>query len=160
MGFRLLPVSPQHAQYGPLPTFLMPYIWWLQELGKQNEWVSETIFSVLLVSFLVWTFSPFVAPKKRFYTAVLYARLLLVLVSEYPLSLLHRACAGVKLLRQRICSYTYLRCAVCQSLRIVSFLVTQLPAPNYHCRLGQPTAVRKPALHWYDHFVVDVARQV
>jgi hypothetical protein len=32
--------------------------------------------------------------------------------------------------------------AVCQSLRIVSFSVTQLPGPAPHCRLGTPTAHR------------------
>lgn len=59
----------------------------MQELGKSNEWVSETIFTVLFVSFLLWTFSPFVMARKRFYTVVLYARLLMVLVCE---SLLHK----------------------------------------------------------------------
>ncbi len=44
-----------------------------------NEWVSETIFNTLFVSFVVWTFSPFWTATKRFYTAVIYARLLMVL---------------------------------------------------------------------------------
>lgn len=55
----------------------------LPELGQENEWVSETIFSSMLISFVVWTFSPFWQESgKRFYTAVLYARVLMVLVSE------------------------------------------------------------------------------
>ena len=53
-----------------------------QELGKSNEWVSELIFTSLFVSFVLWTFSPFVFPKKRFYTAVLYSRILNVLVGR------------------------------------------------------------------------------
>lgn len=53
-----------------------------QELGKSNEWVSELIFTSLFVSFVLWTFSPFVFPKKRFYTAVLYSRILTALVGE------------------------------------------------------------------------------
>jgi hypothetical protein len=53
-----------------------------QELGKSNEWVSELIFTSLFVSFVLWTFSPFVFPKKRFYTAVLYSRILCVLVGK------------------------------------------------------------------------------
>lgn len=57
----------------------------LQELGKTNEWVSETIFTTLFVSFLLWSFSPFVMARKRFYTVVLYARLLMVLVCKSPL---------------------------------------------------------------------------
>lgn len=56
----------------------------LPELGQQNEWMSELIFSSMLTSFLVWTFSPFWQESgKRFYTAVLYARVLMVLVSKH-----------------------------------------------------------------------------
>ena len=55
----------------------------LQELGLKNEWVSELIFTSLFVSFMLWSFSPFVTAKKRFYTAVLFSRLLMVLVSKY-----------------------------------------------------------------------------
>lgn len=54
----------------------------LQELGKQNAWVSETIFWCLFIPFILWSFSPFVTARKRFYTAVTYARLLMVLVGE------------------------------------------------------------------------------
>lgn len=58
----------------------------MPELGQKNEWVSESIFSAMLISFLLWTFSPFWQESgKRFYTAVLYARVLMVLVSK-PLS--------------------------------------------------------------------------
>lgn len=49
--------------------------------------------------------------------------------------------------------------AACQILRIISFTVTQLPAPNYHCRLGKDTAVREMPKHWWGHVVVDVGRQ-
>ena len=58
----------------------------VQELGLANEWVSELIFTSLFVAFVLWSFSPFVFPKKRFYTAVLYARFLTALVGA-PLSL-------------------------------------------------------------------------
>lgn len=44
--------------------------------------MSETIFWCMFIPFILWTFSPFVTARKRFYTAVLYARLLMVLVSE------------------------------------------------------------------------------
>ena len=38
--------------------------------------------------------------------------------------------------------------------------MTQLPAPNYHCRGGEPTAVREmPAAGW-GHVTVDLKRQV
>ncbi|BDA48706.1 phosphatidylinositol:ceramide inositolphosphotransferase at N-terminal half [Coccomyxa sp. Obi] len=100
----------------------------LPELGKSNEWVSELIFTSLFVSFVLWTFSPFVFAKKRFYTAVLFSRLLTALV-------------------------------VCQTLRILSFTVTQLPASNYHCREGEATAIREMPDHWWGHVTVDVKRQ-
>lgn len=101
---------------------------YLPELGLRNAWVSETIFWCMFIPFILWSFSPFVTARKRFYTAVLYARLLMVLVT-------------------------------CQILRIISFTVTQLPAPNYHCRLGKDTAVREMPQHWWGHVVVDVGRQ-
>lgn len=95
----------------------------LPELGLANEWVSESIFTTLFVSFMLWTFSPFVFMRKRFYTAVIWSRLLMVLV-------------------------------VCQSLRILSFSVTQLPAPNYHCRTPEPTAIKPMPEHWWGHFYI------
>ncbi len=50
--------------------------------------------------------------------------------------------------------------AVCQALRIVTFSVTQLPGPSYHCRAGEATAVRPWPEHWTGHVVVDVGRQM
>ena len=48
--------------------------------------------------------------------------------------------------------------AVCQVLRMLSFSFTQLPGPSYHCRAGEPTAVRDWPLHWSEHLIVDVKR--
>lgn len=48
---------------------------------------------------------------------------------------------------------------VCQTLRIISFLSTQLPAPNYHCREGEPTATMAWPDHWHEHFVIDPVEQ-
>lgn len=45
-------------------------------------------------------------------------------------------------------------------LRIASFTVTQLPAPNYHCRGGEATAVREMPPRWWGHVAVDLKRQV
>ncbi len=47
----------------------------------------------------------------------------------------------------------------CQILRIISFTVTQLPAPNYHCRAGEETAIREMPESWWGHIYVDVGRQ-
>jgi sphingomyelin synthase-related protein 1 len=100
----------------------------LQELGLENAWMSESIFWCLFIPFIFWSFSPFVTARKRFYTAVIYARILMVLTT-------------------------------CQMLRIISFTVTQLPAPNYHCRAGEETAIRDMPSSWWGHIYVDVGRQ-
>ena len=178
-----------------------------QELGLRNAWVSETIFWCMFIPFIFWSFSPFVTARKRFYTAVLYARLLMVLVGEPRWACVlagwrlaagrvggalraaetrcggagarvagaasKPACAQPQPLRSlaaaaACCAPAHPRSATappvarpvaCQILRIISFTVTQLPAPNYHCRLGRDTAVRAPAEHWWNHVVVDVGRQ-
>ena len=49
--------------------------------------------------------------------------------------------------------------AACQALRIISFLSTQLPSPNYHCRTGQNTATLDWPKHWYGHIVYDPVQQ-
>jgi hypothetical protein len=55
---------------------------YVQELGLPNAWISEAIFWLIFISCTAWSFSPFVVANKRFYTAVLYARLLTVLSGE------------------------------------------------------------------------------
>lgn len=54
----------------------------LQELGPDQHWVSETVFGTAFAVFVLWTFSPFVLQRKRFYTAVMWCRLLMVLVGK------------------------------------------------------------------------------
>jgi len=99
------------------------------ELGPEKHWVSEAIFGTLFASFVIWSFTPFVLQRKRFYTVVMWSRLLMVLV-------------------------------VCQGLRIISFSVTQLPGPSFHCRAGELTATRAWPEHWTGHIIVDVSRQM
>ena len=50
--------------------------------------------------------------------------------------------------------------AVCQTLRILSFTVTTLPSPNYHCRTGRDTAVAVWPRHWWGHVAVNLKKQV
>eukprot|EP00192_Tetraselmis_astigmatica_P018091 CAMPEP_0117658656 /NCGR_PEP_ID=MMETSP0804-20121206/5978_1 /TAXON_ID=1074897 /ORGANISM="Tetraselmis astigmatica, Strain CCMP880" /LENGTH=242 /DNA_ID=CAMNT_0005465187 /DNA_START=896 /DNA_END=1624 /DNA_ORIENTATION=+ len=40
----------------------------------------------------------------------------------------------------------------------MSFSVTRLPAPNYHCRAGQATAMRAWPKHWWGHLIFDFKR--
>ncbi|KAF5838289.1 hypothetical protein DUNSADRAFT_3085 [Dunaliella salina] len=97
------------------------------ELGPDKHWVSETLFGIMFAMFVLWTFSPFVTQHKRFYTVVMWSRILMVLV-------------------------------VCQGLRIITFSVTQLPGPSFHCRAGQDMAIRPWPDHWSGHVLVDVQR--
>ncbi|MEW5306308.1 MAG: hypothetical protein WDW36_008780 [Sanguina aurantia] len=119
-----------HRMHHPQPTplhdvgFAMTMV-----LGPEMHWVSEAIFGTMFALFVVWTFSPFVLQRKRFYTAVMWSRLLMVLV-------------------------------VCQALRIITFSVTQLPGPGFHCLASSPTALKPWPAHWYGHLVIDIGKQV
>jgi hypothetical protein len=53
----------------------------VQELPASARWVSEAIFTALLLSFIAWTFTPLLA-QRSFSTAVLWTRLLTALVGE------------------------------------------------------------------------------
>ncbi len=48
---------------------------------------------------------------------------------------------------------------MCQSLRILSFTVTQLPAPNYHCRSPAVTAIKAMPEHWWGHLYIQNLKQ-
>jgi hypothetical protein len=58
----------------------------LPELGLENAYISETVFASVFVSFFLWTFHPFVFYSKRFYTVVLWSRVLVVLVVSFLIS--------------------------------------------------------------------------
>ncbi|XP_020572219.1 phosphatidylinositol:ceramide inositolphosphotransferase-like [Phalaenopsis equestris] len=53
----------------------------LPELGPNKAYVSETFFSVIFFSFVLWTFYPFIYHSKRFYTVLLWRRVLAILVT-------------------------------------------------------------------------------
>eukprot|EP00897_Mesotaenium_endlicherianum_P002805 jgi/Mesen1/2552/ME000162S01682 len=76
-----------------------------------------------------WTFHPFVFYNQRFYTVLLWVKVLCVLV-------------------------------ICQFCRILSFTATQLPGPNYHCRVGSPAATLPPPKNIQDVVVLNLSRGV
>ncbi|KAG0463793.1 hypothetical protein HPP92_019862 [Vanilla planifolia] len=53
----------------------------LPELGPDRAYVSETFFSILFFSFILWTFHPFIYHSKRFYTVLLWRRILAILAT-------------------------------------------------------------------------------
>ena len=98
----------------------------LQELGLVNEWVSELIFSSLFISFMIWSFSPFFFKRKRFYTAVLFSRLLVVLVGGALANTQAQGAGG-------------LGCAHCWSwmnLRHICLLCNQVICNTWHAFLA------------------------
>ncbi|KAI4356550.1 hypothetical protein L6164_000567 [Bauhinia variegata] len=85
----------------------------LPELGQDRAYISETLFTFIFLSFVLWTFHPFILKSKRIYTVLIWCRVLAFLVAS-------------------------------QFLRIITFYSTQLPGPNYHCRLGSKLATLPP----------------
>ncbi|PKA63127.1 Phosphatidylinositol:ceramide inositolphosphotransferase [Apostasia shenzhenica] len=53
----------------------------LPELGPNKAYVSESFFSIIFFSFILWTFHPFIFHSKRFYTVLLWRRVLAILVT-------------------------------------------------------------------------------
>lgn len=53
----------------------------LPELGPDKAYVSEALFSVIFFSFILWTFHPFIYHNKRFYTLLLWLRVLAILAT-------------------------------------------------------------------------------
>mmetsp|Transcript_15114 Transcript_15114/g.45628 ORF Transcript_15114/g.45628 Transcript_15114/m.45628 type:complete len:388 (+) Transcript_15114:311-1474(+) len=53
----------------------------LPELGEEYDWVSESLFWTLFISFLLFSFTPFVSRQPRFFTVVLFSRFLCILVT-------------------------------------------------------------------------------
>jgi len=52
----------------------------LPELGRERSFVSESVFASIFISFVLWTFHPFIYHSKRFYTVLLWRRVLAFLV--------------------------------------------------------------------------------
>ncbi|KDO66703.1 hypothetical protein CISIN_1g023099mg [Citrus sinensis] len=52
----------------------------IPELGEDKAYISETLFSFLFFSFVLWTFHPFVFQSKSFHTVLLWCRVLACLV--------------------------------------------------------------------------------
>lgn len=54
----------------------------LPELGQDKGYLSETVFTSIFLSFLLWSFHPFIYHSKRFYTVLLWRRVLAFLVAS------------------------------------------------------------------------------
>ncbi|CAM0883579.1 unnamed protein product [Alopecurus aequalis] len=54
----------------------------LPELGKDKGYLSETVFTSIFLTFVLWSFHPFIYHSKRFYTVLLWCRVLAFLVAS------------------------------------------------------------------------------
>ncbi|XP_015089375.1 phosphatidylinositol:ceramide inositolphosphotransferase 1-like isoform X2 [Solanum pennellii] len=53
----------------------------LQELGQDKGYISETVFTTLFLSFVLWTFHPFIFKIKKIYTVLIWCRVLAFLAA-------------------------------------------------------------------------------
>ncbi|KAM7262753.1 hypothetical protein ACFE04_000436 [Oxalis oulophora] len=70
-----------HYLHRPAPMLQDLGFMLLPELGKERAYMSETVFTFIFISFVLWTFHPFVMKSKKIYTVLLWCRVLAFLVA-------------------------------------------------------------------------------
>ncbi|BAF17010.1 phosphatidylinositol:ceramide inositolphosphotransferase [Oryza sativa Japonica Group] len=71
-----------HYLHRPGPTLQDLGFMILPELGKERGYISETLFTFIFLSFVLWTFHPFILQTKRFYTVLIWRRVLAFLCAS------------------------------------------------------------------------------
>lgn len=71
-----------HYLHRPGPTLQDVGFFLLPELGQDKAYISETVFSFIFFSFILWTFHPFIFQSKKIYTVLLWRRVLAFLVAS------------------------------------------------------------------------------
>ncbi|CAM8976968.1 unnamed protein product [Rhodiola kirilowii] len=71
-----------HYIHRPGPTLQDAGFFLLPELGPQRHYMSETVFTFIFLSFVLWTFHPFVFKRKRIYTVLIWCRVLAFLCAS------------------------------------------------------------------------------
>lgn len=69
-----------HYFHRPGPTLQDFGYFLLPELGRDRSYISETVFSIIFLSFVLWTFHPFFFKSKKIYTVLIWCRALAFLV--------------------------------------------------------------------------------
>ncbi|KAI5682640.1 hypothetical protein M9H77_03868 [Catharanthus roseus] len=70
-----------HYLHRPGPTLQDVGFYLLPELGQDKAYISETVFTSIFVSFVLWTFHPFIFKSKKIYTVLIWCRVLAFLVA-------------------------------------------------------------------------------
>ncbi|KAG6769541.1 hypothetical protein POTOM_025183 [Populus tomentosa] len=71
-----------HYLHRPGPILQDVGFFLLPELGQDKAYISETLFTTVFLSFVVWTFHPFILKSKKIYTALVWCRVLAFLVAS------------------------------------------------------------------------------
>ncbi|KAL9247135.1 hypothetical protein vseg_020599 [Gypsophila vaccaria] len=70
-----------HYIHRPGPTLQDAGFFLLPELGQDKAYISETVFTSIFISFVLWTFNPFFFTSKKIYTVLVWCRVLAFLVA-------------------------------------------------------------------------------
>uniref|UniRef100_M1BNN5 Sphingomyelin synthase-like domain-containing protein n=1 Tax=Solanum tuberosum TaxID=4113 RepID=M1BNN5_SOLTU len=70
-----------HYIHRPGPTLQDVGFFLLRELGQDKGYISETVFTTLFLSFVLWTFHPFFFKIKKIYTVLIWCRVLAFLAA-------------------------------------------------------------------------------
>ncbi|KAL1330876.1 hypothetical protein HN51_048114 [Arachis hypogaea] len=71
-----------HYLHRPGPTLQDIGFMILPELGQDKAYISETLFTFIFVSFVLWTFHPFILKSRKIYTVLIWCRVLAFLVAS------------------------------------------------------------------------------
>ena len=74
-----------HYIHRPGPTLQDLGFFLLPELGQERAYISEYLFTVIFLSFILWTFHPFIFKTKKIYTVLIWCRALSFLVASQAL---------------------------------------------------------------------------
>ncbi|XP_052176736.1 phosphatidylinositol:ceramide inositolphosphotransferase 2-like [Diospyros lotus] len=70
-----------HYLHRPGPILQDVGFYLLPELGQDRAYISETVFTFVFLSFVLWTFHPFIMKSKKIYTVLIWCRVLAILVA-------------------------------------------------------------------------------
>ncbi|KAJ8533929.1 hypothetical protein K7X08_007253 [Anisodus acutangulus] len=70
-----------HYLHRPGPTLQDVGFFLLPELGSDKAYISETVFTTIFLSFVLWSFHPFIFMSKKIYTVLIWCRVLAFLVA-------------------------------------------------------------------------------
>ncbi|KAK6943050.1 Sphingomyelin synthase-like domain [Dillenia turbinata] len=70
-----------HYIHRPGPVLQDAGFFLLPELGQERAYLSETVFTFIFVSFVLWTLHPFFVKSKKIYTVLIWCRVLAFLVA-------------------------------------------------------------------------------